>query len=237
MREWLPELGYCYAIRIIRTTVCDQKYGGSMVDLTALGLPLGGLMQGEEESQNSGPLPRIEMVDGLTRIFHREFFNVQYAIQWGIAARKQDPLALFVIDVDQFGPFNALDSRSGDYALQKIAKTLSLLFRRSTDFVARYEGDRFVVLAADMSETQAKAHALRICDRVQSLRILNRQTQQYLSVSVGYVVDVPHADQKPEGMLEMACDNLKHAKSSGQGTIHGTGTGILPDAGAGPAEV
>lgn len=208
-----------------------------MVDLTALGLPLGGVMQTEAESQNSNSLPRIEMVDGLTRIFHREFFNVQYAIQWGIAARKQDALVLFVIDVDQFNSFNALDRRSGDYALQKIAKTLSLLFRRSTDFVARYEGDRFVVLAADMSETQAKAHALNICDRVQSLRILNRQTQQYLSVSVGYVVDVPRADQKPESMLEMACDNLKHAKSSGKGTIHGSGTGLLSDTGACIAEV
>jgi len=209
-----------------------------MVDLTTLGLPLRGLLQSEEGSQDNNSLPpRIEMVDGLTRIFHREFFNVQYAIQWGIAARKQDVLVLFVIDVDQFSSFNALDSRSGDYALQKIAKTLSLLFRRSTDFVARYEGDRFVVLAADMSEAQAKAHALRICDRVQSLRILNRQTQQYLSASVGYVVDVPHADQKPEGMLEMACDNLKHAKSSGKGAVRGSGAISLSDNGVCVAEV
>ena len=193
------------------------------MELTTLGLPIRGLLQTEDESQDNNSLPRIGMVDGLTRVLHREFFDVQYAIQWQIAARKQDALVLFVIDVDQFNAFNALDSRSGDYALQKIAKALSLLFRRSTDFVARYEGDRFIVLAADMSEEQAKAHALRICDRMQSLRILNRQTQQYLSVCVGYVVNTPYADQTPEHMLEIAINNLKLAKSFGKGMMHGSG--------------
>lgn len=203
-----------------------------MVDLTTLGLPLRGLLQTEEERQDQNSLPRIEMMDCLTRVYHREFFNVQYEIQWRIAARKQDVLVLFVIDVDQFNSFNTVDSRSGDYALQKIAKTLSLLFRHSTDFVARYEGDRFIVLAADMSEAKAKAHAQRICERVQSLRILNRQTRQYLSVSVGYVVEVPRPDQTPQSTLEIACNNLKHAKSSGKGSIHGSGTIILSDTGA-----
>lgn len=194
------------------------------MELTTLGLPIRGLLQTEDESQDNNALPRIRMVDGLTRVLHREFFNVQYDIQWQIAARKQEVLALFVIDVDQFSAFNALDSRSGDYALQKIAKTLGLLFRRSTDFVARYEGDRFVVLAADMSEAQARAHALRICDRVQSLRILNRQTQQYLSVCVGYAVGTPHADQTPEHMLKIAIHNLQLAKSLGKGATHGSGS-------------
>lgn len=195
-----------------------------------LGLPLRGMLQSDEESRDSNPLPRIEMVDCLTRVIHREFFNIQYEIRWRIAAKKQEALVLFVIDVDQFNSFNALDSRSGDYALQKIAKTLVLLSRRSTDFVARYEGDRFVVLAADMSEAQAKTQALRIRDRVQSLRILNRQTRQYLSVCVGYAVDVPRADQTPGHMLEIACDNLKLAKSSGKGTIHGSGALSSADA-------
>lgn len=208
-----------------------------MVDLATLGLPLRGLLQTEEEGQDNNSLARIEMMDGLTRVFHREFFNVQYEIQWRIAARKQDVLVLFIIDVDQFNSFNALDSRSGDYALQKIAKTLNLLFRHSTDFVARYEGDRFIVLAADMSEAQAKAHALRICERILSLRILNRQTRQYLSVCVGYVVEVPHADQTPEHMLEIACNNLKLAKSSGKGTIHGSGPISLSDTGVCVAEL
>lgn len=216
--------------------MCDQKNGENGVDLTTLGLPIRGLVQTDEEGRDNNILPRIEMVDGLTRVFHREFFNMQYETQWQIAARKQDDLALFVIDVDEFNAFNALDRRSGDYALQKIAKALSLLFRRATDFVARYEGDRFVVLAAEMSEAQAKVHALRICDRVQSLRILNRQTQQYLSVCVGYVAGVPHADQTSQHMLEIAANNLKLAKSLGKGTMHGSETISLSENGVCLAE-
>jgi two-component system cell cycle response regulator len=193
-----------------------------MVDLMALELPLKGL-QAAGGDQESKSVSRIEVVDGLTRVFHREFFDVQYEIQWKIAARKHEPLVLFLIDVDQFSSFNAMDRRSGDYALQKIAKTLGLLIRRSTDFVARYKGDQFIILGADMSEVQAKAHALRICERVQSLKILDRQSGQYLSVSVGYVVGVPDAGKKPRHLLDAATRYLKIAKSLGKGMAHGSG--------------
>lgn len=192
-----------------------------MVDLTALELPINGL-QAAGGGQEGNSLSRIEVVDSLTRVFHREFFNVQYEIQWKIAARKYESLVLFVIDVDQFSSFNAMDSRSGDYALQKIAKALGLLIRRSTDFVARYKGDQFVILAADMSEAQAKAHALRICERVRALKILNRQTGQYLSVCVGYVAGVPDAGKKPRYLLDAASRNLRLAKSKGKGMAHGS---------------
>lgn len=194
-----------------------------MVDLTALELPINEL-QVAGGGQESNSLSRIEVMDSLTRVFHREFFNVRYETQWKIAARKYESLVLFVIDVDQFSSFNAMDSRSGDYALQKIAKALGLLIRRSTDFVARYKGDQFVILAADMSGAQAKAHALRICERVRALKILNRQTGQYLSVCVGYVVGVPDAGKKPRYLLDAVSRNLRLAKSKGKGTAHGSET-------------
>jgi diguanylate cyclase (GGDEF)-like protein len=193
-----------------------------MVDLTALKLPLKELQS--EDSKEITSMSRISVVDGLTRVFHREFFDLQYEIQWQIAARKQEPLVLFVIDIDQFSSFNAVDPRSGDYALQKIAKMLGLLIRRSTDFVARYDGDQFIILSADMSKEQAQAHALRICERVRSLKILDRKTGQYLTVCVGYVVGVPDAGKQPRHLLDTASRNLKLAKAKGKGVAQGSET-------------
>lgn len=196
-----------------------------MIDLAALDLALIGLTQ-DADADNSDtdqkPLQRLETLDTLTRVYRRDFFDLQFDIQWKIAVRKQESLILFFIDIDQFRSFNEKnDSRSGDYALQKVAKTLKQLFRRGSDFVARYKSDQFVVLASDMTREQAKAQAEKICERIYNLRILNVQANQYLKVCVGYIVHLPLATEKPQSMLEAAYQNLKHAKSAGTGKASG----------------
>lgn len=195
------------------------------MDLAALDLALIGLTR-DADADNSDtdqkPLQRLETLDTLTRVYRRDFFDVQFDIQWKIAARKQESLILFFIDIDQFRPFNERnDSRSGDYALQKVAKTLKQLFRRGSDFVARYNSDQFVVLASDMTREQAKAQAEKICERVYNLRIFNAQADRYLSVCVGHIVHMPLPSEKPQSMLEVAYQNLKHAKSAGKGKSFG----------------
>ena len=76
-----------------------------MVDLTALGLPLADLKQ-EAETENANRqqqlLQRMGAMDTLTRVYNRDFFDLQLGIQWKIAARKKECLALFLIDVDPF---------------------------------------------------------------------------------------------------------------------------------------
>lgn len=194
------------------------------MDLKVLDLALSGLARevDTDSLDTQQKLRQSHTVDIVTRAYSRDFFDRQFEIQWEIAIRKKESVALFFIDVDQFRSFNAKnDSRSGDYALQKIAKTLRLLFRRASDFVARYKSDQFIILATDMTQEQAKVCARQICDRVRSLRILDRQTNQYLTVCVGYIVHMPLAAEKPQTVLEAAYQNLKNAKSSGTGKTFG----------------
>ena len=192
-----------------------------MVDLTALGLPLADLKQ-EAERENANRqqqlLQRMGAVDTLTRVYNRDFFDLQFGIQWKIATRKKECLALFLIDVDHFDAFTARhDHRSADYALQKIARTLKLLFRRASDFVARDEADRFIVLAADMTAAQAEEHAARIRDRVQKLKILDAPPRHYLTVSVGCAVCTPSPSDQLEDMVVSAGQALARAQSQNQG--------------------
>src|SRR5665647_530227 len=100
------------------------------------------------------PLQGLAALDALTRIYNREFFESQLDAQWKIAQSGKTSLAFFLIDIDGFGKFNeAYDQQTADYALLKIAKILKLLFRRSTDFVCRYAGDQFAILATRLEET------------------------------------------------------------------------------------
>ena len=202
-----------------------------MIDLKALDLALIGLVQDSDTDSldtdmksdiEQKLLQRRETLDPLTRVYRRDFFDLQFDIQWKIAVRKQESMVLFFIDIDRFRSFNEKnDSRSGDYALQKVAKTLKQLFRRGSDFVARYKSDQFIVLAADMTQEQAKVQAEKICDRVYKLKILDGQADRYLSVCVGHIVHIPLATEKPQGMLKAAYQNLKHAKSTGIGKVFG----------------
>ena len=186
-----------------------------MVDLTALGLPLNELMQeAEQGNRQQQLLQRMGAVDTLTRVYNRDFFELQLDIQWKIAARKKESLALFLVEIDHFDAFTQRhDQRSADYALQKIARTLKLLFRRASDFVARDEGDRFIVLAADMTAAQAEPHAARISDRVQKLKISDTPPQHYLTVSVGHAVHAPLPSDQVEDVIESARQDLKRVQS------------------------
>lgn len=183
-----------------------------MVDLSALGAPLNDLMQQEAEHDNRQQqlLQRMGAVDTLTRVYNRDFFELQLDIQWKIAARKKESLALFLVEVNDFDDFSARhDHRSADYALQKIARTLKLLFRRASDFVARDEAGRFLVLAADMTAPQAEQHAARIGDRVHKLKISDVPPQRYLTVSVGHAVHAPLPSEPAQHMLTSARQALE----------------------------
>ena len=187
-----------------------------MVDLSALGVPLNDLMQeAEHGNRQQQLLQRMGAVDTLTRVYNRDFFELQLDIQWKIAARKKESLALFLVEVDHFDAFTARhDHRSADYALQKIARTLKLLFRRASDFVARDEAGRFLVLAADMTAAQAEQHAARISDRVQKLKILDTPPQRYLTVAVGHAVHAPLPSEPAQAMMASARQALEQAQAT-----------------------
>jgi diguanylate cyclase (GGDEF)-like protein len=72
--------------------------------------------------------------------------------------------ALFFIDLDQFKYVNdTCGHASGDHMLQLAAQQLRYAIRPN-DLLARFGGDEFVVLARDVSRTEAKALAGRVLE-------------------------------------------------------------------------
>lgn len=168
--------------------------------------------------QNSVELTLLATRDGLTGIYNRRFFDTQYAIQSGIAARNKDTLALFLIDVDHFKQFNdTYGHQSGDSALQSIAESLNRSFLRSSDFVARYGGEEFVILSIGMSMQQATEYAARICERVRQLNIRHSaSTTGHVTISIGFAVVIPVPGDEPSSLIEQADKALYQAKAQGR---------------------
>lgn len=153
---------------------------------------------------------RLAFIDPITRVYSKEFFEVQLEIQWNIAIRQQAYLNLFVVEVEGFDNFcHDNGQHSGDYALQKLAKCLSLLFRRASDLVFRTDTHQFVILASAMDDAQATLYQEQIRARIKNLKIVSRKTGEHLLVNVSCVSQLPQIDVQPQSMVQEALCKLE----------------------------
>lgn len=163
-------------------------------------------------------LEQLAVMDGLTGIYNRRFFDAQLDIQWKIAQRNNDPLTLIMLDIDNFKQFNdSYGHQAGDDALKAVAGALSRSFSRASDFVARYGGEEFVVLAIGMTMSRAAHFAESLCQQVRDLRIPHGASGTgYLTVSAGYAVHMFAAHEGPAVLLADADRALYLAKQQGR---------------------
>jgi len=161
---------------------------------------------------------QLSIKDGLTGIYNRRFFDLQFDVQCRIARRNSDPLALLMIDVDHFKQFNDIyGHRIGDNALKIVAGSLSKAFLRGSDFVARYGGEEFIVLSAGMTQGQAVSFSEKLCQQVRSLGIPHSASSTgYLTVSIGFSVHLLASQDTPGLLLEQADKALYVAKKLGR---------------------
>ena len=112
----------------------------------------------------------IEMavVDTLTGLNNRRFFDLNYAACVDQAARKGKPLCLMLLDIDFFKKVN---DTYGHDAGDQILKTFSARVRRvvrSSDLICRLGGEEFGILMPDTSLDVAKRVAERVRNAVES---------------------------------------------------------------------
>jgi two-component system cell cycle response regulator len=97
--------------------------------------------------------------DSLTGLYRREYFEEQLQTEFSYARRHGEPLALFLIDVDELGDLNARWTRlSGDVVLALIARRLEPDVG-ADDVLAYYRGGTFAMLCRGLTEEQARSLA------------------------------------------------------------------------------
>ncbi|MCE9576044.1 MAG: GGDEF domain-containing protein [Deltaproteobacteria bacterium] len=101
--------------------------------------------------------------DGLTGLYNRRGFDAELAAFMERARATAGGLALIAMDLDHFKPVNdTLGHAAGDFVLREVGKILAEGVRK-TDLPCRVGGDEFIILLADLaeSEAQTRAEALR----------------------------------------------------------------------------
>lgn len=166
-------------------------------------------------------LATLSVTDDLTGIPNRRRFEDVLGQEWRRAQRQGQPLALAVIDVDWFKPYNDhYGHLAGDACLREIARTLVTTVTRSGDLVARYGGEEFVFLAPVTYGASAQAMADKLVQAVAELALPHVQSPLgHVTVSVGVASVRPRPDEMPESLVALADEALYQAKDQGRNRV------------------
>lgn len=169
-------------------------------------------------------LMRLSSADGLTGIANRRRFDETLLKEWRRCAREARPLALLLIDVDFFKPFNDnYGHQAGDECLKAVARALSQTLRRPSDLAARYGGEEFAVILPGTDEAGALAVAEALRAAVQQMGIAHRYSEvaPVVTISVGLACRTPKPGDETGfiGLLKDADTALYRAKSEGRNRV------------------
>lgn len=175
--------------------------------------------------QQSDLLRRLAFIDGLTGLHNRRAFDERLARELRHAARTVQPLALALIDVDFFKPYNDhYGHQAGDDALRAVAQALQQAMLRPVDLAARYGGEEFVCLLPETAAAGAQAVAERLRAAVQALALPHAHSQAapVLTVSIGVAAWPTQLDRPapaPEALIQAADAALYDAKHGGRNRV------------------
>ncbi|MFV3406146.1 diguanylate cyclase domain-containing protein [Pseudomonas sp. NY15463] len=152
--------------------------------------------------------------DPLTRTANR--YHLENTLQQACerARRFREPLALIVMDLDDFKPINDVHGHArGDAVLIEVTERVRQCLREH-DLLARWGGDEFVVVLPCTSLADAREAAQRIR---QALATLESVGDCRLSMSYGVVQW--RAGESQQGLLARADQALYRAKAAGKNTV------------------
>ncbi len=157
------------------------------------------------------------ILDELTGIFNRRYFNRTFQREIKRAERYKRNLSVLMIDIDDFKLVNdTFGHLKGDDVLQTIAQILKKNIRRA-DFLFRFGGEEFVIL---LPETPLN-NAIRVGEKLRKA-IQNhfasddcQMSGRKITISIG-ISNFPMDGYSIEKLLEIADERLYRAKSLGK---------------------
>lgn len=167
-------------------------------------------------------LKELAMIDGLTHIPNRRFFDQMYEKSYKEVFRDHKTLAILMIDVDHFKRYNDnYGHAKGDACLIAIAKVLKKSLKRPSDIIARYGGEEFVVLLKNIDCEGAKQVSLSLVKAVEGLNISHEYSSaaDRVTISIGMAFKEAGEEITKESLLKKADDALYQAKAGGRNRV------------------
>jgi len=160
-------------------------------------------------------LETMATTDGLTGLFNKRAMLEAGEQKIAAAARFQRDLAVLVVDIDFFKKVNDTHGHDvGDLVIRGLGEILKRQ-KRSTDVVARFGGEEFVVLCEQTDEKGAMLLAERIREELGKTTFRTPGGALSVTCSVG-VATFPQGGRTWEALFKSADEALYLSKRSGR---------------------
>lgn len=167
----------------------------------------------ELEAANA-KLHTLASTDGLTGLKNHRAFQERLADETQTARRYGTPLAIVMLDVDHFKPYNdAFGHPAGDEVLKQVAAILQQQVREC-DLAARYGGEEFMIVLPQTGSAGAMAFAERCRVAIEDTCWFNRPVTASFGVAV-----LNYPIQTAADLISIADEALYEAKATGRNRV------------------
>ena len=151
-------------------------------------------------------LKRTAMLDDLTQLWNKRYFNIRLSEELERSKRKGAPLCLAYVDIDDF---KIINDKFGHVVGDTVLVNMADIFKRNTrnlDIVSRWGGDEFVIIFPDTTPR----YGLVIANRLKKAVTASKDCC-YTTISIGFV-DIS-ADWEVDDVLREVEFMLQKAKT------------------------
>ncbi|MHA7965116.1 sensor domain-containing diguanylate cyclase [Paenibacillus sp. CAU 1782] len=173
-------------------------------------------------------LKHLSLIDGLTGIANRRFFDETLLQEWSNAAQhpSQNGLSLLLFDIDNFKAYNDVyGHQAGDDCLRKVTAIARKMLNNPAATIARYGGEEFAVILPDMDSQQALVLAEKIRRAIEKAGIHHQGStvSRFVTISIGVSTYAPITDpqdqKSPDWLIAKADEALYRSKTQGRNRV------------------
>ncbi len=164
----------------------------------------------------------VSQLDGLTGIANRRSFDATLQREWKRGLRDQSPVALIMLDADQFKSYNdTYGHLAGDECLKFIAAEMKSAAKRASDLAARFGGEEFVLLLpeSDLQGAAQIAEQIRSAIEAANMPHAGSSVASCVTVSLGVAAVLPTLSLEADILVAAADRAMYRAKQAGRNRV------------------
>jgi diguanylate cyclase (GGDEF)-like protein len=177
------------------------------------------IAQNQELQRVSEVFEQLSITDDLTKLHNHRFFQENLPREMSRSTRTGEPLALILIDIDDFKQLNdQYGHLVGDAVLRRVADVMTAGIREM-DLLARYGGEEFALLASQttLEGAAALAEKLRVAVSTSRFSLVALDGPIEVGVTVSAGVTAYRGDEK--AFFNEADRALYRAKEAGKDCV------------------
>ena len=162
-------------------------------------------------------LKRLATTDSLTQAYNRTMFEEVIKREIERAKRRKNPLSIVMFDIDHFKELNdTYGHNAGDYVLKTLTQIVKNNFR-AIDYIVRWGGEEFLIIAPDTNLGGAEVLAEKIRKAIE-----NYNFDKVNQITVSFGVTQFKKDDTEDTLIKRADDALYKAKEKGRNRVEVT---------------